>query len=99
MGTKRRKLPGTSVAVFAPQTAADHPLSIVQFRAWRMKEPVSNWRYTVVCLRSKDGTSGYGEGGPAIGSEIAEARTAAIGRRATESEFIRASLHRLPALE
>jgi galactonate dehydratase len=64
-----------------------------------VKEPVSNRRYTVVCLKSQAGTSGYGEGGPALGSEIAEARSAVMGRRATDSEFIRAALHRLPALE
>jgi galactonate dehydratase len=99
MRTKRRKLPGAGIAVFAPPAASDHPLTIVQFRAWRVKEPVSNRRYTVVCLRSQSGTSGYGEGGPALSSEIAEARSAVMGRRATDSEFIRAALHRLPALE
>ena len=99
MSTKRRKLPGAGVAVFAPQAAADHPLNILQFRAWRLKEPVSNRRYTVVCLKSQGGMSGYGEGGPAPGSEIAEARLAVMGRRATESEFVRAALRRLPALE
>jgi galactonate dehydratase len=99
MTTKRRKLPGAGMAVFAPPAATDHPLNIVDFRAWRVKEPVSNRRYTVVRLKSQGGTSGYGEGGPAPGPEIAAARAAAIGRRATESELIRASLERMPALE
>ncbi|HEY3836163.1 MAG TPA: enolase C-terminal domain-like protein [Bryobacteraceae bacterium] len=99
MRTKRRKLPGAGVAVFAPAAPANHPLKIVQFRAWRVKEPVSNRRYTIVCLKSQGGTSGYGEGGPATGSEIAGARNAVIGRRATESEFIRVALHRQPPLE
>ena len=99
MTAKRRKLPGSGIAVFSPPAATDHPLNIVEFRAWRVKEPVSNRRYTVVRLKSRDGTSGYGEGGPALGPEIAAARAAAMGRRATESEFIRAALHRTPALE
>jgi galactonate dehydratase len=99
MRTKRRKLPGAGIAVFSPPASTDHPLTIVEFRAWRVKEPVSNRRYTVVCLKSQGGTSGYGEGGSATSSEIAEARLAVMGRRATESEFIRAALHRLPALE
>jgi galactonate dehydratase len=98
MKNKRRKLAG-GVAVFASPAETNHPLKIVEFRAWRVKEPVSNRRYTVVRLQSQGGTSGYGEGGPALGAEIAEARSAAMGRRATESEFIRATLHRLPALE
>jgi galactonate dehydratase len=99
MRNHRRKLPGAGIAVFAPPAATDHPLNIVQFRAWRVKEPVSNRRYSVVCLKSQAGTSGYGEGGPATGAEIAEARSAVMGRRATDSEFIRAALHHLPAME
>jgi len=99
MRTKRRKLPGAGIALFVPSPAADHPLAIVQFRAWRVKEPVSNRRYTVVCLKSEGGTAGYGEGGPATAIEIGEARRAVTGRRATDAEFIRAALHRLPALE
>jgi galactonate dehydratase len=96
MRANRRVLPG---AVFAPAAVTDHPLNIVELRAWRVKEPDSNRRYTVVCLKSRGGASGYGEGGPATASEIAEARLAVTGRRATDSEFIRAALHRLPALE
>jgi galactonate dehydratase len=99
MRIQRRKPPGAGVAVFAPPAATDHPLRIEEFRAWRVKEPVSNRRYTVVRLRSQGGTSGYGEGGHALAADIAQARATALGRRATESEFIRAALHHLPALE
>jgi galactonate dehydratase len=53
----------------------------------------------VVRLRAQGGAIGYGEGGPALAAEITEARASALDRRATESEFIRAALHRLPALE
>lgn len=77
----------------------DHPLTIMEFRAWRVKEPVSNRRYTVVRLRSQGGTSGYGEGGPALAVDIIAARAAAMNRRATESEFIRSTLRRIPPLE
>jgi galactonate dehydratase len=99
MSAKRRKLPGAATAVFAPQAVADHPLNIAQFRAWRVKEPVSNRRYTVICLKSQGGTSGYGEGGPALAAEIEAARAAVIGRRATESELIRAALRQSPSME
>ena len=51
MRTTRRRLAGAESAVFAPPAAEDHPLKIVEFRAWRVKEPVSNRRYTVVRLR------------------------------------------------
>lgn len=94
----RRRLPELPVA-FAPPQNGGHPLAIVSLRAWRIKEPVSNRRYTVVKLTSQGGEAGYGEGGPALGAEIAEARSAVIGRRATESEFIRARLAAIPAME
>jgi galactonate dehydratase len=85
--------------LFAPPQSASHPLAIAQFRAWRLKEPVSARRYTVVKLLSQSGVAGYGEGGPVSALEIAEARSAAIGKRATESEFIRARLAANPAME
>ncbi|HKD06062.1 MAG TPA: enolase C-terminal domain-like protein [Bryobacteraceae bacterium] len=99
MRAQRRKLPGAGFAAFAPPAAGDHPLKIEQFRAWRVKEPVSNRRYTVVRVQSQGGTAGYGEGGPAVAAEIAAARDAAIGRRATDSEFIRSALRHTPSLE
>jgi len=67
--------------------------TIAQFHAWRLKEPVSGRRYTVVKLQAQTGETGYGEGGPAPGPEIADARAAVIGRRASDSEFIRARLN------
>jgi len=94
----RRKLPDLGLA-FAPPQDTNHPLNITQVRAWRVKEPVSGRRYTVVKLQSQSGDTGYGEGGPATAAEIAEARTAVTGRRATESEFIRARLKAIPAME
>jgi galactonate dehydratase len=85
--------------VFAPPQAANHPLTLSGFRAWRLKEPVSGRRYTVVRLTSQSGVTGYGEGGPALAAEIADARAAATGRRATDSEFIRQRLGASPAME
>ena len=99
MRTTRRRLPAAGSAVFAPPAVEDHPLKIVEFRAWRVKEPVSSRRYTVVRLRSQGGMSGYGEGGPALAGEIVAARAVAMDRRATESEFIRSALRGTPALE
>jgi galactonate dehydratase len=99
MNPKRRKLSGWGTALFAAPAAEDHPLRIVDYRAWRLKEPDSNRRYTVVRLGSQGGATGYGEGGPATAGEIAAARAAAMDRRATESEFIRAALHAQPAME
>jgi galactonate dehydratase len=84
---------------FAPPQSAGHPLEIAQFQAWRLKEPVSGRKYTVVELESRGGETGYGEGGPVPAAEIVEARAAILGRRATESEFVRAHLAGIPAME
>lgn len=94
----RRKLPDFGAA-FAPPQSASHPMAIAQLRAWRLKEPVSGRRYTVVKLQSQSGDFGFGEGGPALAADIAEARTAVTGRRATESEFIRMRLAAIPTME
>jgi galactonate dehydratase len=94
----RRKLPDLGLA-FAPPQNTNHPLSIAQVRAWRLKEPVSGRRYTVIKLQTQSGEPGYGEGGPATAAEITEAKTAVTGRRATESEFVRARLKTIPAME
>jgi len=81
-----------------PQAASDR-LAITGMRAWRMREPVSGRSYTVVRLESRGGAAGYGEGGPVRGVDIAEARSAVAGRRATDTEFIRHRLAGIPALE
>jgi galactonate dehydratase len=92
--------PWTGMPVeFAPAASANHPLAISTCRAWRLREPVSGRRYTVVKLTSQGGTSGFGEGGPAAASDIAEMRAAITGRRATESEFVRHRLAALPSME
>jgi galactonate dehydratase len=84
---------------FAPAAAADDRLAITSLRAWRVREPVSKRRYTVVKLESRGGTVGYGEGGAAVATDIAEAKAAIAGRRATDAEFIRHRLAGFPAME
>src|SRR5712692_3554678 len=86
--------------VFAPQLqAATDRLTVTNLRAWRLREPASGRRYTVVRVESRGGEVGYGEGGPAPASEIAEAKAAVVGRRATEAEFVRHRLTAAPAME
>ena len=85
--------------VFAAQATTTDRLSITGLRAWRVKEPVSGRRYTVVRLESRGGLAGYGEGGPSLAPDIAAAKAAVLGRRANETEFIRHRLAALPAME
>jgi galactonate dehydratase len=64
-----------------------------------MREPGSGRSYTVVRVESRGGAIGYGEGGPVKGSDIAEAKTAVVGRRGTDAEFVRHRLAGVPAME
>jgi len=91
--------PWKDVAAFGPPPAGDDPLAITSLRAWRIREPVSGRRYTVLKLESRGGIFGYGEGGPAVAADIAQAKTAVVGRRPTDAEFVRHNLARLPAME
>ena len=82
-----------------PQALPADRLTITSMRGWRLKEPVSGRRYTVVKLQNQGGISGFGEGAQVHGSDIAEARSAVVGRRSTETEFIRHALDKTPAME
>ena len=84
---------------FLPQVAENDQLAITNFKAWRLKEPVSGRRCTVVKLENRSGAVGYGEGGPCMHDEIAAAKTAILGKRATDAEFIRHHLSDVPATE
>lgn len=87
--------------VFAPPpaTAGSDPLTLLTMKAWRLREPGSGRSYTVVKLESRGGTVGFGEGGAVRGADVTGARAVVIGRRATESEFVRNALAATPALE
>src|SRR5262249_29401693 len=82
-----------------PQSAASDRLTITGFRAWRLREPASGRRYTVVKLESRGGLTGYGESGPVTASEAADAKSAGNGPRAHDGEFIRHRLAGSPAME
>jgi galactonate dehydratase len=79
--------------------AADDPLAITGFKAWRVREPVSERRYTVIRLESRSGVKGYGEGAHSVATDVAAAKSAIMGHRATDNEFIRTALASHPAME
>jgi galactonate dehydratase len=90
----------TSTTLFA--AAADSstdPLAITGLRGWRLREPVSGRRYTVVRLETRGGLTGYGEGGTARAADILDAKAAIVGRTANETEFVRRRLSALPPME
>jgi len=94
----KRKIWG-NLPAFAPQPAASGAESIANLRGWRLREPVSGRRYTVLRLETRGGLVGYGEGGPATAAEMAEAKAAALGRQPNETEYIRHRLAAAPAME
>ena len=94
----RRRWRDLPVFAPAPQSAADR-LTITNLRAWRLKEPASGRRYTVLKLESRGGDAGYGEGGQAPLTDIAAAKSAVVGIRATQAELVRHKLAALPAME
>jgi galactonate dehydratase len=89
----------SNLPAFSPQAAVTDRLSIANVRAWRLREPSSGRRYTVLRLETRGGLVGYGEGGPASAAEIVDAKAAATGRRPNETEFIRHRLAAAPAME
>src|SRR5271170_6017819 len=94
----RRKIWG-NLPAFAPQSAPTDKKAIASLRGWRLRQPSSGRRYTVLRIETREGLVGYGEGGPASHAEILEARASAVGRRPNESEFIRHRLSTFPAME
>jgi galactonate dehydratase len=94
----RRKI-WSNLPAFAPQAAATDPLAIANVRGWRLREPSSGRRYTVLRLETRGGLVGYGEGGASSPAEIDEAKAAATGRRPNETEYIRHRLAAMPAME
>jgi galactonate dehydratase len=89
----------SNLPAFSPQAPVTDRLSIASVRGWRLREPSSGRRYTVLRLETRGGLVGFGEGGPATAAEIAEAKAAATGRRPNETEFIRHRLAATPAME
>ncbi len=95
---RRRLLTPFAFAQSSP-LGSGGPFAIASLHGWRLREPDSGRRYSVVRITSQTGVSGYGEGGPITPSELAEARSALTGRRATELEFVRHRFVGTPAVE
>jgi galactonate dehydratase len=92
-----KDLPAFSQAAATVNTS--DPMAITSLRGWRLREPASGRRYTVVRLETRGGLIGYGEGGPVKGVDISDARATVIGRLASDQEIVRLQLAGWPALE
>lgn len=85
--------------VFAPPQATQDRLAIASLRAWRVKEPDSGRRYTIVKVESRGGDFGFGEGGPAKSDDLAAAKAAVPGVKATALEWVRNRFAAQPSIE
>jgi len=56
----RRKI-WRDLPAFAPQAASTDRMAIANLHGWRVREPVSGRRYTVLRLETRQGLVGYGE--------------------------------------
>lgn len=82
----------------APAKPGD-PLAIASVHGWRLCEPDSGRRYSVLRVTAENGLSGYGEGGPIKAADVEEARKTLKGCRATALEFVRHQFAATPAVE
>lgn len=67
--------------------------------AWRLREPASGRRYTVIRLATEAGLHGYGECGDFTAAQLAEARRLVLGQPETAYEVVRRRLASLPRLQ
>jgi galactonate dehydratase len=74
-------------------------LEISDVSAHRLREPDSHRQYTVIRLRTRNGTVGYGETSFVSADDLAQARQRLLGQRATACEPVRQRLASVPHLE
>lgn len=74
-------------------------LEIAEVSAHRLREPDARRKYTVIKIRTRGGTVGYGETTFLSADDLAHARQILLGQRATAYEPVRPRLASLPHLE
>ena len=82
--------------VFA-QIAPTDRLAITNLRAWRIHEPDSERRYTIIRVEARGGDVGFGEGAEIRG--LTPIKEILQGRRATSFEYVRNRLASHPSAE
>jgi galactonate dehydratase len=85
----------------APQTAAavSDPHAVNGWKIWKVKEPVSGRRYSILRLTTGSGLTGWGECGVVTDPEVVEARDKLMGMPATSLEPVRMKLASLPRMQ
>src|SRR3954453_11372616 len=77
--------------------ALNPQLEMVALEAFALREPVSKRAYTCLRLRTRSGTTGYGECSRISPADLALLRSAIQGRAASSYESIRRGLATTPA--
>jgi galactonate dehydratase len=86
--TQLRRARLTVAMQSAPSTPskAENELTITDFKAWSLREPVSKRIYSVVKIQTRSGLAGFGECAPLAVTEIERAKKTIIGHPATAFE-------------
>lgn len=99
---RRARLAGViAVHLGAESTPSSDPTGLVirEVRTYRLLEPDSGRRYTVVKVQTASGLTGFGEGRPVSHDDFLRARSLLLGKPATAYEVIRQQLTGMPGLQ
>jgi galactonate dehydratase len=88
-----------AVAAAQVSVASSDPLAVTDWKLWRLREPVSLRRYSVLRLTTRSGLMGWGECGEVSESDVLQAKDKVMGRPATALEPIRLQLTALPGMQ
>lgn len=80
----------------AAATGATDPLAVRELRYWRLLEPGSNRRYTVLRIEAANGLRGYGECSHITDEQFQQARRLLAGHPATAYELAMRRLWHMP---
>jgi galactonate dehydratase len=80
--SRRAKLETSAKTISIPETP-EGDLTIIDIRAWILREPVSERGYTIIKIRTASGMVGFGECAPLRSSEFAEAKRLITGKPVT----------------
>lgn len=93
---RRARLAGQIAQQTAAAAGATDPLAVRELRYWRLVEPGSNLRYTVLRIEAANGLRGYGECSHITDEQFEEARRLLAGHPATAYELAMQRLWHMP---
>jgi galactonate dehydratase len=97
LAMRRARLAGqVALQAAAAAAGANDPLAVRELRIWRLVEPRSERRYTVLRIETRGGLRGYGECSHITDQELAESRKLLNGHSASAYEIALRRLAHIP---